>query len=73
MAELITPPNRLLAKVGRLGVGPDAVAKAEAALRDMAEQFGLKYERVGTDGSFEKVKLIGDDEVIDRVAQKYGK
>ena len=39
MAEMIVPPNPMLAKVGRFGIGPDAVAKAEAALAQMADQF----------------------------------
>ena len=44
MSELINRPNVLLAKVGRFGVGPEAVAKAEAALRDMAADFEVWME-----------------------------
>lgn len=43
------------------------------AAREFAEGKGVKFTHVGDNGGFARVKLIGDDEGIDSVAQEFGK
>lgn len=42
-------------------------------VREEAESKGLKFQRVGSKGKAEKVKLTGDDNVIDGIAKNYGR
>lgn len=40
--------------------------------KELAEQKGLKFQRMGGEDGIEKIKLIGADEAIDDVAKHYG-